>query len=151
MIPHHRKELNRAISAIHAAEVGPTEIDLADAPLLAFWQVLLDSRGMSMLFGEVTDHPKLGKTTMTSSRLIAIDREAGWARTISRWYRLGRPFNDLEAELIQACHKAGHDVVSALFDFSPHTPLDADHLDRLLADYVALVRKISLEYPEAKA
>ncbi|WP_051201495.1 DUF6634 family protein [Paracoccus aminophilus] len=126
MTPKQRNELNRAIAAISAAERGPTSEELASAPRLDFWQPLLDPGAMPLLFGEVTDHPKLGTTTMTSSRLIAIDRKAGWARTISRWYCLDRPFADFEAEAIETCQKSGYDIRSASFEFAPFVPIVDD-------------------------
>lgn len=84
---------------------------------------------------------------LTSPRLIAFDRKAGWARTISRWYRLGRPFCDFEAELIETCQKSGHDIHSASFEFAPFVPINSsDKLDSLLTIYIWLIQKISLEY-----
>lgn len=147
MTANQRDDLNRAIAAISAAERGPTSEELASAPRLDFWQPLLDPGAMPLLFGEVTDYPKLGTTTMSSSRLIAIDRKAGWAGTISRWYRLDRPFADFEAEAIETCQKSGYDISAASFEFAPFVPIGDDEvLDTLLADYIKLIRKISLEY-----
>ncbi|TWI33190.1 hypothetical protein IQ24_02331 [Paracoccus sulfuroxidans] len=83
---------------------------------------------------------------MTSSRLIAIDRAAKWARTVSRWYRLGRPFQVVERDLIEASNRSGLIIHSAAFDFGPFIPInDPKKLDRLLADYIRLIGKIGLD------
>ena len=69
---------------------GPSADDLARAPVLDWWRPA--TRTAPALIGLVAGHPRLraGATTMTSD-LFAIDADAGWARTWSRVYRLGRP------------------------------------------------------------
>ncbi len=52
----------------------------------AFFEVVppsavISSDGHMMLWGEVVDHPLLGTASITTSQLIAIDPEVGWART----------------------------------------------------------------------
>jgi hypothetical protein len=70
---------------------GPTASDLEDAPLLGNWE--RGARPAACLFGNVCDHPMLpgvGRPIVTSGLwVLAADR--GWARTLSRWYRLGSP------------------------------------------------------------
>lgn len=66
----------------------PDPVSLSAAPLLRRWGVI---RATSpVLTGLVYGHPDLedGKNAITSG-LLAIDRERGWARTISRFYLLG--------------------------------------------------------------
>jgi hypothetical protein len=61
------------------------------APVLNNW--IRTSRNATCLAGEVSDHPNLpgnGRLIITSD-LCVIAEELGYARTISRWYRLGRP------------------------------------------------------------
>jgi len=62
-----------------------------NAPVLTNW--IRTSRHATCLAGEVADHPRLpgnGRRIITSD-LCVIYEELGYARTISRWYRLGRP------------------------------------------------------------
>jgi hypothetical protein len=70
---------------------GPTADELAAAPLLDLWQPA--AKADPCLVGASSGHPLLpgdGRLIHTSA-LWAFDREAGWARTLSRWYRLGTP------------------------------------------------------------
>jgi hypothetical protein len=67
----------------------PTDADLAGAPVIDLWRPAI--RQCSTLIGLVTGHPLIGNGRPTlTSHLFAIDAEAGWARTWSRYYRLGR-------------------------------------------------------------
>lgn len=70
---------------------GPTASDLEDAPLLGNWE--RGVRPAACLSGNVCDHPMLpgiGRPIVTSD-LWVLAADHGWARTLSRWYRLGRP------------------------------------------------------------
>jgi hypothetical protein len=62
----------------------PTEADLAGAPTLSDW--LLEVGGS--LVGYVSGHPSIPDGPVTTSIVIAMDEDAGWARTVSRYYRL---------------------------------------------------------------
>ncbi len=71
----------------------PEKSDLVDAPLLRDWY-FLDQRGTGQglfLRGICQYHPRLGaRNVVTTSHLVAIDLENfKWARTLSRFYRLG--------------------------------------------------------------
>ena len=73
------------------AQSEPEPIMLADAPRIDRWcAAVVDD--LPVLVGVVTGHPRLreGARTMTSP-LIRIAPGEGWARTLSRYYRLGRP------------------------------------------------------------
>ena len=74
------------------ADGGPSPADLRRAPLLDYWS--LARRSEPALIGLVHGHPELGSggTTLTSLAVV-LDADAGWARTWSRYYRLGRPAN----------------------------------------------------------
>src|SRR5690606_10519798 len=66
------------------------EID-PHAPLLGNW-----TQGMRLgpcLLGLATDHPKLpgDRRSIVTSDLLLLSDDGQWARTRSRWYRLGRP------------------------------------------------------------
>jgi hypothetical protein len=70
---------------------GPTTSDLEDAPLLGNWE--RGARPAACLFGNVCDHPTLtgmGRPIVTSDVWV-LAPDQGWARTRSRWYRLGLP------------------------------------------------------------
>ncbi|HEY8065133.1 MAG TPA: DUF6634 family protein [Methylosinus sp.] len=71
------------------ADGAPAESDLAEAPILDHWVVI--GRMTPALAGAVTGHPALGDRSIITSDLCALDAAAGWARTESRFYRLGRP------------------------------------------------------------
>ncbi len=68
---------------------APDPDDLRDAPILDAWRfALLPTR---CLVGSVTGHPLLGNSPlMHTTPIFASDVEAGWVRTLSRFYRLGR-------------------------------------------------------------
>ncbi|MHA6645859.1 DUF6634 family protein [Mesorhizobium sp. A623] len=61
------------------------------SPILDRW--CLGSRVVPCLVGFSTDHPELpGQGRLiTTSDLWLLSEDMGWARTLSRWYRLGRP------------------------------------------------------------
>lgn len=91
--PHLRAWLDKQLAIVTVLEsTGPSAADLVAAPLLDPWQAVIDTSGLPALWGEVTGHPRLGDTAILNSRLIALDPANGWARTTSRWYRLGQPF-----------------------------------------------------------
>ena len=86
--------LEAALAAFDAitAGAGPDPDTLAAAPCLTGWACRLVPAFEPALIGTVADHPRLpGERRIVTSRLIAIDPAAGWARTTSRFYRLGRP------------------------------------------------------------
>lgn len=65
---------------------------LDEAPRLDHWR--LAHRSVPMLMGRVHGHPILGNhRQIHTSQLYAMDPEAGWARTPSRYYRLGKPWD----------------------------------------------------------
>jgi hypothetical protein len=70
---------------------GPTPSDLEDAPILGNWE--RGARPAACLLGNVCDHPILtgmGRPIVTSDVWV-LAPDQGWARTLSRWYRLGLP------------------------------------------------------------
>ncbi|WP_338390857.1 DUF6634 family protein [Rhodobacter capsulatus] len=78
----------------------PEPSALATAPRIDRWcgAVVED---LPVLIGVVTSHPRLreGARTMTSP-LVRIAPQEGWARTLSRYYRLGRPDQSCLAALL---------------------------------------------------
>ena len=71
--------------------VSPEVMAGADAPILDRW--VLAKRGAPCLAGLSTGHPTLvGENRLIStSELWLLSKDRSWARTLSRWYRLGRP------------------------------------------------------------
>ncbi len=76
--------------ALLASGAQPSPDALADAPILDWWTPAQRTTGA--LMGLVSGHPRIarGHTGLTTE-LFAIDPVFGWARTWSRFYRLGRP------------------------------------------------------------
>ncbi len=58
-------------------------------------------------------HPILPDTDIITSQLFGLDATAGWARTLSRWYRLGQPIS------------AGNGAFRCPFGFRPLAAADA--------------------------
>ena len=67
---------------------GPTLEELDAAPVLGSWRMA--QRWSVALAGHVSAHPRLGSGPITTSELWALQPHEGWARTFSRWYRLGK-------------------------------------------------------------
>jgi len=67
------------------------------APLLDRW--VFGERPAACLMGLSTGHPVLEGTgrLITTSDLCLISEDGVWARTLSRWYRLGDPFSPADA------------------------------------------------------
>lgn len=76
------------LASIEAANRGPTDNELAEAPLLDNWRVE-DWGDHLRLYGSCEDHPEIDDPFVTTSPLLRISFENGWARSRSRWYRLG--------------------------------------------------------------
>lgn len=139
--PEHRAGLDRALKAIAEAEAGPSDADLIGAPVIDHWRPLRSGSYTVVLWGNVSGHPLLDRDTTTTSPLLAINLEAGWGRTKSRWYALGRPFAYLEAELAKSMgvNRPAADFIK--FALPGYRPLERpDQLPELLASYVAWVR-----------
>lgn len=89
-----KSETQRARDAYCALDLlssgyTPKDSDLAGAPLIEDW-VFAHVDGAIVLVGRVTGHPILKSAKLKrTSALLAIDEKAGWARTYSRFYRLG--------------------------------------------------------------
>jgi glutathione S-transferase len=84
--------LEKLVEDLRAIRAGaaPGVADLAAAPILDPY--LLTAGVVPVLGGAVTGHPELpghGRMIRTTG-LWAIAPDHGWARTLTRWYRLGR-------------------------------------------------------------
>lgn len=71
--PEDRAWIDLALQAIAADEAGPSEADIAHAPVLSDWKPLISPLGHVMLWSEVVGHPILGNSSITTSQLIAIN------------------------------------------------------------------------------
>jgi len=74
--------------------IGPEELAGQDAPILDRWA--LSERTLPCLIGLSTGHPILpgANRLVRTSDLWLLAENGGCARTLSRWYRLGRPFQN---------------------------------------------------------
>jgi hypothetical protein len=86
--PHAAVQMAKA--ALAAADGGLGAEELANAPRLEQWHPALVGARLC-LCGTVTGHPGLGTGPITTSMLMALSEDLTWARTVSRFYRLGRP------------------------------------------------------------
>lgn len=83
------KRLHSDLSRIRSGQ-APTQDDLASAPILDHWHIGV--RPGACLLGLVSGHPlHADRRLIRSSEIFAIDTASGWARTWSRFYRLGVP------------------------------------------------------------
>lgn len=80
-------ELSRDLALIEKLR-GPGIRDMAEAPLLEDW--MIGNRMETALIGTVAGHPLLADGPVITSAIHYLDEQAGYARTFSRWYRLGR-------------------------------------------------------------
>jgi len=82
------RRLADALDRLAANRGRPSAADLAGAPVLDCWQPT--TRWAPALIGLATGHPRIGAGRATvTSELFAVDTTASWARTWSRYYRLG--------------------------------------------------------------
>lgn len=80
----------------------PTSVELEAAPLIDEYQIA--PRPSQALSGRAYKHPLLGSTSVLTSELWAIAPSLGWARTWSRFYRLGFP-TDIGIEVDVIVHR----------------------------------------------
>lgn len=88
MLISSAEENERVGHAFMAAIPGPDRAELALAPSFNAWQIRHDSRNL-FLCGLVDSHLKFDSALISSSPLIALSEDLTWARTVSRFYRLG--------------------------------------------------------------
>ena len=77
-----RLELGRPVSSLL----------LQKAPLLEDWAPAVTPQGVQLI-GHVTGHPLLGDRPIATSPVWFADPNGAWARTLSRFYRLGPPLD----------------------------------------------------------
>jgi hypothetical protein len=71
--------------------VSPEHLSNGAAPILDHW--VMATRMIPCLAGLSSGHPRLvgSGRPITTSDLWLLSDDRTWARTLSRWYRLGRP------------------------------------------------------------
>jgi hypothetical protein len=67
---------------------APTDGELAGAPSITEWQVMVTAGGLR-LTGLVSAHLRLGERLAMTSQVWAADAAGRWIRTLSRFYNLG--------------------------------------------------------------
>ncbi|MBJ3786996.1 hypothetical protein DEVEQU_00092 [Devosia equisanguinis] len=80
--------LSRDLRLIEELE-APSIRDISAAPVLNDWR--LGRRAEPALMGFVEGHPSVRPGPVVTSGVYYLDPIAGYARTLSRWYRLGDP------------------------------------------------------------
>lgn len=70
----------------------PTPDDLVEAPLIRKWRFA--PRAATALRGNVDGHPYLRGPQILTSDVLVMDESCGYARTLSRIYRLGERAKD---------------------------------------------------------
>lgn len=69
--------------------------ELEDAPTLENWSIA--TRQVNAINGSVSGHPRLGtRNNVLTSEVFAIDKQAKWVRTFSRYYVLGQRADNQE-------------------------------------------------------
>lgn len=97
--PHTNAEFLRVVGQLSSLAsdmerirdgMSPQELVDTDVPLLDTWSVGL--RSAQCLLGQSTGHPRLigENRPIATSDLWLMSSDFTWARTLSRWYRLGR-------------------------------------------------------------
>ncbi len=93
---HQLRKLSCLVADMPAISNGvhPEELIGAQTPLLDQWA--LARRPAPCLVGASTGHPKLVgcNRQIVTSDLWLRSGDLTWARTLSRWYRLGRPADE---------------------------------------------------------
>jgi hypothetical protein len=87
-------------------------IELRSAPLLEDWVPTITPAGVRLI-GYASGHPVHGHRMVMTTALWWADPDGAWVRSLSRFYRLGRPAHPDDASrlppLIATCSGAGND------------------------------------------
>ncbi|AEQ52705.1 DUF6634 family protein [Pelagibacterium halotolerans] len=95
-----RAHVEAGLEALKRIKQGlePSPADLENAPLLDLWTVHDAGRGVVYLAGSVSGHPTLDDGHCTTSPLLYMPTDRTWARTVSRYYRLGKSLSQAFAQ-----------------------------------------------------
>lgn len=84
---------------------------------------------------------------ITTSQLISISPEEGWARTASRWYRLGDPLTRIADEVRAQLEAEGSKVGPMEFLTPGYRPIsDLNRLQGLIDVWSQRLRKLHAEH-----
>lgn len=83
------ENFEEVLGAIAEAERGPTDEELLAAPYVNHYRLETIGKSVQQIYGQVQGHPTIDDRYVTTTPLFGFDPDAGWARTRSRWYRLG--------------------------------------------------------------
>ncbi|WP_299938225.1 DUF6634 family protein [uncultured Pelagimonas sp.] len=83
------ENFDEVLKAIADAERGPTDEELTNAPIINHYRLETIGQSVQQIYGKVQGHPTIDDPYVTTTPLFGFDPDAGWARTRSRWYRLG--------------------------------------------------------------
>lgn len=86
------------LKAIADVERGPTDEELSNAPYVNHYRLETIGKSAQQIYGRVQDHPTIDDPYVTTTPLFGFDPDEGWARTRSRWYRLGPDWQLLNPE-----------------------------------------------------
>lgn len=126
LTPGQRQTLLMALHALEEADAGPSPATLAAAPLLTVWCPILIGADLC-LAGQATGHPTLPDDYITTSPLLALAPDLTWARTLSRFYRLGLP---LDAALSEASATTDVKIIGAYGHRAVPIPVARKWLER---------------------
>ncbi len=92
------ENFEEVLRAITEAERGPTDEELSAAPYVNHYRLETIGKSVQQIYGQVHGHPTIDDRYVTTTPLFGFDPDAGWARTRSRWYRLGPDWQLLNPE-----------------------------------------------------
>ncbi|MEP5760629.1 MAG: DUF6634 family protein [Litoreibacter sp.] len=92
------ENFEEVLMAIADAERGPTDAELSAAPYVNYYRVETIGKSVQQIYGQVQGHPAIDDRYVTTTPFFGFDPDAGWARTRSRWYRLGPDWQLLNPE-----------------------------------------------------
>lgn len=140
--------LPKALAALRSSETGPRQRDLITAPRLDLWLPVRNKYGVLALWGQVIDHPDFGVDDIVTSPLVAWNPAESWARSINRWYRLGRAFFSLNEELTPKMEGAASNMTIEIAGVRAIDDLDvANQLVELFSNHI---RQRGREFEESR-
>ncbi len=81
---------------------GPMPGELDQSPILSVWFPVRDPDfGGAILIGVQSGHPTLRGNVINTSKLCGIDNDYAWARTATRWYKLGQLAEPKDVDLFR--------------------------------------------------
>lgn len=83
------ESLRQLVAAVCELEKVDTSKVLSGAPFLTNWHAVQPTPSYVELVGMCSGHPRLRDGHISTSRVLYIDPGLAWARTASRYYRLG--------------------------------------------------------------